>query len=137
MNTYMEARPTTNMKNGWLYRNSYDEKNWKLTPVGQDSRSSDDDDDPVMIQLWWWSSDDPALMMIQWWSNFDDDLEKKTCADEFFQENTFLVKRECWCICNFRIYWIVYFMYCTPMFLWGSIYNVIEFFHTSMFLLGE
>ena len=80
------------------------------------------DDDLVMIQLWWWSSDDqalmmiqwwwssydPALMMIQWWSNFDDDPKKKTCADVLCQQNTFLVKRECWCICNFRMYSLVY-----------------------------
>ena len=34
-------------------------------------------------------------MMIQLWSIFDDDLEKKTCTDELCQENTFLVKKEC------------------------------------------
>ena len=27
MNTYMEARPTTNMKKGWLCRTSCDKKN--------------------------------------------------------------------------------------------------------------
>ena len=31
--TYMEARPTTNMKKGWLYRTSCDEKNHDTTPV--------------------------------------------------------------------------------------------------------
>ena len=123
MKTYMEARPTTSMKKGWLYRTSYDEKNWEITPFDRDNRRSDDDDDPMMIQLWWWSSDDPslmmvqwwsnfdddpALMMIQWWSNFDDDLEKKNYTDELCQENTFLVKRECWCICNFGMYSLVY-----------------------------
>ena len=91
MKTYMEARPTTNMKKGWLCRTSRDEKNWEIAPFARDSGSSDDDDDPVMIQLWWWSNfdddpmmiqlwwwsnDDPALMMmIQWYSSVDDDPE--------------------------------------------------------------
>ena len=33
MKTYMEARPTTIMKKGWLYRTSYDEKNQEIAPV--------------------------------------------------------------------------------------------------------
>ena len=49
MNTYLEARPTTNMKKGWIYRTSCDEKNEEIAPFDRDSRSSDDDDDPVMI----------------------------------------------------------------------------------------
>ena len=115
----MEARPTTNMKKGWLCRTSYDEKNWEIAPVDRDGKNSDEmmiqwwsnfDDDPVMIHLWWWSSDDPALIMIQlsWWTSFDDDLEKKTCVDELCQDNTFIVKRECWCICNFEMYSLEY-----------------------------
>ena len=32
MKTYMEARPTANMKKGWLYRTSCDEKNEEITP---------------------------------------------------------------------------------------------------------
>ena len=51
MTTYMEARPTTNMKKGWLYRTSYDERNEEIAPFYSDSGSSDDDDDLVMIQL--------------------------------------------------------------------------------------
>ena len=107
MNTYLEARPTTNMKKGWLCRTSYDEKNWEITLFDRDSRSSDFDDDLVMIQHWWWSSDDLVSMMIEWWSSFDDDpmmiqlwwwssdddLVTMTCDDELCQENTFLVKR--------------------------------------------
>ena len=50
MKTYPEASPTTNMKKGWLCRNSYDEKNEEIAPFDLDSESSDDDD-PVMIQL--------------------------------------------------------------------------------------
>ena len=168
MKTYMEARTTTNMKKGWIYRTSSDENNEEIAPFDWDSGSSDDDDDLVMIQFWWWSSDDTDLMMIQWcsissddpdsmmiqtwwrwidneddlmmnmtwrWIWIDDDLddiEKKTCADKLCRENTFLVKRECWCICNFGMYSLVYLMYCTPMFIPGSIYNVIESFHAPM-----
>ena len=51
MKTYMKARPTTNMKKGWLCRTSYDEKNREIAPFYQDKGSSDDEDDPVMIQL--------------------------------------------------------------------------------------
>ena len=51
MNTYMEARPTTSMKKGWLCRTSYEKKNLEIEPVDRDSGSSDDDDDLVMIQL--------------------------------------------------------------------------------------
>ena len=116
------------------------------------SRSSEDDLDLVMIQIqWWWSrsSDDldPAMMIqIEWWSiskwrwqelNDDpDDTEKKTCADKLCRENTFLVKRECWCNCNFRMYSSAYLMYCTPMFIPGCVCNVINSFHTPMFILG-
>ena len=51
MNTYMEARHTTNMKKGWIYRTFCDKKNWEIAPFDRDSESCDDDDDPVMIQL--------------------------------------------------------------------------------------
>ena len=47
----MEARPTTNMKNGCLCRTSCDEKNEEIATFDRDNGSSDDDDDPVMIQL--------------------------------------------------------------------------------------
>ena len=130
------------------------------------SRSSDDDPDRVIIQIQWcWSSrDDPdrVMIQIQWWwfrsrwrwledkddlkmkmtwrwREFDDDpddTEKKTCADKLCRENTFLVKRECWCNCNFEMYSLVYLMYCTPMFILGSVCNVIESFHALMFRSG-
>ena len=139
--TYMEVRPTTNMKKGWLCRTSRDEKNHDITPVMMIhqwlSRSSDDIDPVMMIQQWWSrSSDDPNLVMMsnddpdpmmkmtwRWrWPEYKDDLkmkmnwrqrwidddpddtEKNTCVDKLCQENTFLVKRECWCICNFGMY---------------------------------
>ena len=115
------------------------------------------DDDPVMIQIKWWSSDDLDLMMIQWcsrssddpnlmmiqWcskSSDDPDLMKMTWwwskwyREEYLcWENTFIVKRECWCICNLGMYILIYLMYCTPMFIPGSICNVIESCHTPMF----
>ena len=137
----MEARPTSNMKNGWLCRTSYDEKNQEITPVMMIQWWwSSDDDLAVMIQIEWWSRsiDDPdPVMMIQieWWSRSDveddlkmemtwrwrwrgldddpDDTEKNTCADKLCRENTFLVKRECWCNCKFRMYSLVFLMYCT------------------------
>ena len=72
MKTYMEDRPTTNMKKGWICINSYDEKKWEIAPVDRDSGSSDD---PALMMIQWWSSfDDDPVMMIRWWSNFDDDL---------------------------------------------------------------
>ena len=43
----------------------------------------------------------------------------------------------CWCICNFGIYSLVYIMYCTLMFILGSIYNLIESFHASMLRSGD
>ena len=46
--TYMEARPTTNMKNGWLYRTSCDEKNHEIAPV---MMIASDDPDQVMIDI--------------------------------------------------------------------------------------
>ena len=115
--------------------------------------SSDDLDPMMMIQRWSRSSDDLDSMMIQWWSRSSDDLdlmtwrwrwldddpddtEKKTCADKLCRECTFLVKRECWCICNFWMYSLVYLMYCTPMFILESVCNVIESCHAPMFLLG-
>ena len=123
MKTYMDASPTTNMKKGWLCRTSYDKKNWEIAPFDRESGSSDDDDDLVMIQLWWWSSDDDPVMVKPWWWSSDDDpvmiqlwwwskfdAVTKTCTDESCQKNTFLVKRECWCICNFRMYSLIYFI---------------------------
>ena len=98
---------------------------------------------PVMIQIQWWSrssddvpwwsrsSDDPdpneddlqMKMTWRWWITDDDqdDTEKKTCVDKLCRENTFLVKRECWCNCNFGMYSLVFLIYCNPMFIPGCI----------------
>ena len=87
----MVARPTTSMKEGWLCRTSYDEKNHEIAHMMMTrwwSRLSDDPD-PVQCQ-WWWSrsrdDSDPVMMtprdpdrvMIQieqWWSISSDDLD--------------------------------------------------------------
>ena len=51
MNTYMEARPTTSMKKGWLCRTSCDKKNEEITPFDRDSGNSDDDDDDLALMM--------------------------------------------------------------------------------------
>ena len=51
MKTYMEASLKTNMKKGWLYRTSCDNKNEEIAPFDRDSGSTDDDDDPVIIHI--------------------------------------------------------------------------------------
>ena len=100
---------------------------------------SGDDLDLMMIQWFSRSSDDPDLKMnMTWkWRWLDDDpndTQKKTCVDKLFRENTFLVKRECWYICKFRMYSLVYLMYCTPMFIPGSVCNLFESCHALMSL---
>ena len=143
-----EGRPTTSMKKGWLCRTSYDEKNHEIAPVLNQIKwlSKSSNDDPVVMILIKSSDDDPDREMIQirWWLEDEDELkmgwsswyrEEDQCW-KLCQKNTFLVKRECWCICNFGMYSLVYFMYCTPMFIPGSFCNVIESCHTPMFLLG-
>jgi len=119
------------------------------------SRSS-----PVMlIQIEWWSRSSDAIL---WWSRSRDDpdpddlktkmtwrwrwlededdpvdAEKKTSAEKLCRKNTFLVKRECWCICNFGMYSSMYLMYCNPMFISGCFYYVFESCgHAPMFRSG-
>ena len=125
------------------------------------SRSSDDPDLMQMTWRWRWLDDEYDLKMkMNWiwrwledeydlkmkmtwrwrWRELNDDpyyTEKKTCADKLCRENTLLVKRDYWCNCNFRMYSSVYLMYCTPMFILGSICNVIESFHAPMFQSGD
>ena len=82
MNTWMRSRPTSNMKKGWLCRNILC---W------------------IYVTYWtrwekwkqqrWWISDDEQMC---WW---------------LWRENTFLVKRECCCNCNFERYFDVYYHY--------------------------
>ena len=115
---------------------------------------------PVMlIQIEWWSRSSDAIL---WWSRSRDDpdpddlktkmtwrwrwlkdedvpvdAEKKTSAEKLFRKNTFLVKRECWCICNFGMYSYMYFIYCNPMFIPGCFYYVFESYClTPMFRSG-
>ena len=106
------------------------------------SRSSDDvpwwsrlrdDPDPMMTWRWRWIEDEDELKMR--WSSWyrEEDQCWKLC-----RKNTFLVKRESWCICNFGMYSSMYFMYCNPMFILGCIYYVFEScFHALMFRSGE
>ena len=124
------------------------------------SRSSNDLDSVMILQIEWWSrSSDDVL----WWSRSrDDDLKMKmtwrqrrlydrddlkTNMIQWYREedqcwklcrkNTFLVKRECWCICNFRMYSYMYFIYCNPMFIPGCFYYVFESYClTPMFRSG-
>ena len=117
----------------WWSRSSDDVQWWSRSNDDvQWWSKSNDDLDPVMIQIqWWWfrSSDDPdPKMKMTWrwrWLEYDensmmtDDTEKKTCADKLCQANTFLVKRECWCNCNFGMYSLVFLIYCNPMFIPG------------------
>ena len=128
------------------------------------SRSSDDLDSVMMIQIEWWSrSCDDVL----WWSRSRDDpdpddlkmkmtwrrrrlddrddlktnmiqwyIEEDQCW-KLCRKNTFLVKRECWCICNLGMYSYMYFIYCNPMFIPGFFYYVFESYClTPMFRSG-
>ena len=104
-----------------------------------------------MIQIQWWSRsrwrwlEDKGDLNIEmtwrwrWWilDDHPDDTEKKTCVDKLCRENTFLVKRECWCNCNFGIYSLVFLIYCNLMFILGCICNVLESCHAPMFLSGS
>ena len=128
------------------------------------SRSSSDDLDQVMIQIQWcWSRsrddldpvmmshDDPDREMIQIWrmkmtwrlrrlemTRWSSWYREEEQCWKLCQKNTFLFKRECWCICNFGMYSSMYLMYCNPMFIPGCIYYVIESCcHAPMFRSGE
>ena len=112
----------------------------------------------VMIQIEWWSRSSPVMFiqLERWSRSSENDLKMKmtwrlrrlkmemTRWSSWYREedqcwklcrkNTFLVKRECWCICNFGIYSSMYLMYCNSMFILGCIYYVIESCcHASMF----
>ena len=85
---------------------------------------------------WWLEDEEDLKMKTTWrWRWRDDpvDTEKKTWSWKLCRKNTFLVKRECWCICNFGMYSLIYLMSCTPMFIPGCVYNVIESCHAPMF----
>ena len=156
----MGARPTTSMKKGWLCINSCDKKNHEIAPMMIQIQWWQ----LVMIQIQWWSRstddpdpmmmshDDPNREMIQIWRMKMTwrlrrlEMQMKRWSSWYREEdqcwnlcrkNTFLVKRECWCICNFRMYSSMYLMYCNPMFIPGCIYYVFESCcHTPMFLSG-
>ena len=97
------------------------------------SRSSDDPDPVMMIQIqrWRWLEDKEDLKMKMTWRQRrleeEDDLKMQMMRrpreeDQWWklcQENTFLVKRECQCKCNFRMYSLVFLIYCNLMFILG------------------
>ena len=83
----------------------------------------------------------------RWWLEYEEDLKmnmkrwSSRCREEdqcwkLCQKNTFLVKREYWCNCNFGMYSPMYLVSCTPMFILGCVYNVIESCHAPMFRSG-
>ena len=96
------------------------------------SRSRDDD---LKMNMTWRQRrlddrDDLKMNMIQWYR--EEDQCWKLC-----RKNTFLVKRECWCICNFGMYSYMYFIYCNLMFIPGCFYYVFESYClTPMFRSG-
>ena len=65
-------------------------------------------------------------------------LVTNTCLklDIFYGKTSFphILPKHCWCSCNFGMYSLVYFIYCTPMFILGSICNVFESCNFPMFL---
>ena len=110
----------------------------------------------MMIQIEWWSRSSSMTIQIERWSRSrwledEDDLKMKMNwiwrwsswyreEDQCWKscrKNTFLVKRECWCICNFGMYSSMYLMYCNLMFILGCFYYVFDSCcHAPMFLLG-
>ena len=114
----------------WWFRSSSDDPDWVMIQIQQWWSRSSDDPDRVMIQIQWWY----LVMMIKiqkWrWHEDKDDLEmqmtrRSTEQDQWwklFRENTFPVKKECWCNCNFRMYSLVFIIYCNPIFIPGCYY---------------
>ena len=137
----------------WWWSRSSDDLDVMMIQTWWRSRLSDDPD-VMMIQQWWANSHDDAdpLMKKNWrrrWLEDKEDLKMKMtrwsswCREEdqcwkLCRKNTFLVKRECWCICNFGMYSSIYLMSCNLMFIPKCIYYVIESCcHAPMFRSGE
>ena len=119
--------------------------------------SSSDDQAVAMIQIPWWRrleeeddlEEDLKMKMTWGWRRieYEGNLKMKMTRwsswyreeDQYWKlcrKNTFLVKRECWCNCNFEMYSAMYIMSCTPMFILGCVCNVIESCHALMFWSG-
>ena len=119
----------------WWYRSSDDVPWWSISRDDPDLvMMFHDHPDREMIQIWWLEDEDDLKTKMTWrlrrlemhmtrWSSWyrEEDQCYKLC-----QKNTFLVKHECWCICNFEMYSSMYLMYCNSMFIPICIYNVIE-----------
>ena len=129
----------------WWLRSSDDSQWWSRSRDDPDPvMMPHDDPDPVMmpygdpdwekIQIRWLEDEDDLKMKMTWilrgpemqmtrWSSWYREEEQcwKLC-----RKNTFLVKRECWCICNFGMYSSMYLMYFNPMFISVCFYYVFE-----------
>ena len=100
--------------------------------ISRDGPNSKDDNDLKMKMNWRLRR---IKMQVMRWSSWyrEEDQCWKLC-----RKNTFLVKRECWCICNFGMYSSMYLMYCNAMFIPECIYYVIDScFHAPMFWSRE
>ena len=87
---------------------------WRLSRLSDDSNPNErwleDEDDLKMTRTLRWP---------RWYKTED------LCWYILCRENTFLVKRECWCNCNFIMYSLVFLIYCNPMFILGC-YHVMS-----------
>ena len=107
------------MKKNWRWRRLKDEEDLKRKNTWRQIRLEDEYKLKMKMTIWssWYRKED------QCW---------KLC-----RKNTFLVKRECWCICNLGMYSSMYLMYCNPMFILGCTYYVFESCcHAPMFWSG-
>ena len=119
----------------WWSRSSDDVPWWSKSSDDLDPvMMSHDDTDREMIQIRWRrrleNEDDLKMRWSSWYR--EEDQCWKLC-----RKNTFLVKREFWRICNFRMYSSMYLMYCNPMFIPGCFYYVFgSCGHAPMFRSG-
>ena len=100
---------TPSMKEGWLCRNSCDEKNHKIAHMMV--TSGDLDRAMIQIQLWWlreiqiewWSrssNDDPDRVMIQiqqWWSRSSDDPDP-VMMSSYDDLDRVMIQIQWWCL---------------------------------------
>ena len=78
---------------------------WSRSRDDPDSKNEDDLNTKMT-----WRLKRLEMQMTRWSSWYrEEDQCWKLC-----RKNTFLVKRECWCICNFGMYSSMYLIYCKP-----------------------
>ena len=135
--------PAVEIQIEWWSRSSSSDPDRVMIQI----QSSDDDPDPVMIKIQWWRTMMIQIRMTWRWRWLEDEDDLKTRWSSWYKEedqcwklcrkNTFLVKRECWCICNFGMYSSMYLMYCNPMFIPRCFYYVFDSCgHAPMFRSG-